>query len=542
MKQFRRLVCIALCAAAFAGCTRAQTGGAGHGRNSWTIPGTLRLGEPDQPDSLNPLYANDAAADLTFGLIFSYVLRFDQYGNYFPDLATAVPSLTNGGISKDQKTITIHLRHDAKWADGTALTSADWMFTYHAVFNKANNVKTQYGWDDIASARAPDPYTIVIHLRAPSVAVLGILAPGGSGYPPLPAHILAGYPDLNRVSFNNAPLSSGPYVLTKWTHDSSLDFAPNPYYFRGKPGLKKIVWSIIPNASTLFNELRTHEIDVYANVSENSIQNLNEIQGINVDKRLIANWRHLQFNTSRPFLHDVRVRLAIAEAVDWKNINDTVYHGYNLLATSDVFPQSWAAPTIPRYPYDVADAKRLLKAAGWTPGPDGIMQNAKGAKLQLYLSTGTNKPENAQAEVVIQGMLRQVGFDIQIRNYPVNVLFARTGPLYTGNYDMEWTVYLNGNDPDNLGNWAGSEIPPHGANTSWLHDPIVDQTSLAAERTFDQAVRKKLYQREEERIHQLVPAVFFYWENQYTATNSDVKNYDPAAFLLDSWNSWQWSI
>jgi peptide/nickel transport system substrate-binding protein len=241
-------------------------------------------------------------------------------------------------------------------------------------------------------------------------------------------------------------------------------------------------------------------------------------------------------------LHDVRVRLAIAEAVDWKNINDTVYHGYNLLATSDVFPQSWAAPTIPRYPNDVADEKRLLKAAGWTPGPDGIMQNAKGAKLQLYLSTGTNKPENAQAEVVIQGMLRQAGFDIQIRNYPVNVLFARTGPLYTGNYDMEWTVYLNGNDPDNSGNWAGSEIPPHGANTSWLRDPIVDQTSLAAERTFDQAVRKRLYQREEERIHQLVPAVFFYWENQYTATNSDVKNYDPAAFLLDSWNSWQWSI
>ncbi|HVS46288.1 MAG TPA: peptide ABC transporter substrate-binding protein [Verrucomicrobiae bacterium] len=542
MNYFRQLVCIALCAAVFAGCTRAQTGGNGTGRNSWTIPGTLRLGEPDQPDSLNPLYSNDAAADLTFGLIFSYVLRFDQYGNYFPDLATAVPSLTNGGISKDQKTITIHLRRDAKWADGTALTSADWMFTYRAVFNKANNVKTQYGWDDIASARAPDPYTIVIRLRVPSVAVLGILGPGGSGYPPLPAHILARYADLNRVSFNNAPLSSGPYVLTKWTHDSSLNFAPNPYYFRGKPGLKKIVWSVIPNASTLFTQLRTHEIDVYAAVNENSIQHLHEIQGITIDKRLVANWRHLQFNTNRPFLHDVRVRLAIAEAVDWKNINDTVYHGYNLLATSDVFPQSWAAPTIPRYPYDVANAKRLLKAAGWTPGPDGIMKNAKGAKLQLYLSSGTNKPENAQAEVVIQGMLRQAGFDIQIRNYPVNVLFARTGPLYTGNYDMEWTVYLNGNDPDNSGNWAGSEIPPHGANTSWLRDPIVDQTSLAAERTFDQAVRKRLYQREEERIHQLVPAVFFYWENQYTATNSDVKNYDPAAFLLDSWNSWQWSI
>lgn len=541
MNRFRRLFALVLCAAIVVGCTRAEPAKIG-GHNSWTIPGTLRLGEPDQPDSLNPLYSNDAAADLTFGLIFSYILRFDQYGNYFPDLATVVPTLANGGISKDQKTITLHLRHNAKWADGVPLTSADWMFTYHAVFNPANAVKTQYGWNDIASAQAPDPYTIVLHLRGPNVAVLGILAPGGSGYPPLPAHILAKYPNLMRVAFNHAPLASGPYILTKWVHDSSLDFVPNPYYFRGKPGLKRIEWSVIPNTTSLFNELRTHAIDVYAAVDENEVQNLNLISGINVDKRLVANFRRLQFNVSRTILKDVRVRRAIAEAVDWKNINDTIYHGYNQLATSDVFPKSWAAPTIPRYPYDPTDATHLLAAAGWTPGPNGVLKNAKGDPLQLQLSTGTNKPENEQAEVLIQSMLRKVGFDIQIRNYPVNVLFDRSGPLYTGHYDMEWTVYLNGPDPDNLGNWAGSQIPPNGANTAWLDDPIVNQTSQAAEDTFDQTVRKKLYQREEERIHQLVPAVFFYWENQYTATNSDVKNYIPAAFILDSWNSWQWSI
>jgi peptide/nickel transport system substrate-binding protein len=382
----------------------------------------------------------------------------------------------------------------------------------------------------------------VIHLRQPNVAVLGILAPGGAGYPPLPAHVLSQYPNLNKVSFNNAPLASGPFVLVKWIHDQSLEFTPNPYYFRGKPGLKKIEWSIIPNTDTLFNELREHEIDVYAAVDEASVENLNQISGINIDKRLIANWRRLQFNVSRPNLRDVRVRRAIAEAVDWAHINDTVYHGYNRLSTSDIFPRSWAAPNIPRYPYDLKDAKKLLASAGWTPGPDGIMQNAKGDKLTLSLSTGTNKPENEKAEVVIQSMLRQAGFDIVIRNYPVNVLFAHDGPLYTGNYDMEWTVYLNGPDPDNLGNWAGSEIPPHGANTSWLDDPIVNQTSLDAEKTFDESVRKKLYQREEERIHEVVPAVFFYWENQYTATNSDVKNYIPAAFILDSWNSWEWRV
>lgn len=541
MNRWRSLFCVALCAVTFAACTRAQTT-ASNGRNPWTIPGTLRLGESDQPDSLNPLFSNDAAADFTYGMIFTYILRYDQNGNYFPDLATAVPTLANGGISKDQRTITLHLRHNAKWADGVPLTAADFLFTYHAVFNDLNNVKSRDGWNDIASMQAPDPYTVVMHLRTPNVNVLGILAPGGLGYPPLPAHLLAHYADLNRVPFNNLPLSSGPYILTKWVHDASLEFVPNPYYFRGKPKLNKIIWSVIPNTNTIFNDLRTHTIDVYASVDENSVEDLPQISGIHVVKRLIANWRRLQFNVSRPFLRDVRVRRAIAQAVDWANINDTIYHGYNQLATSDIFPGSWAAPTIPRYRHDLADAKRLLAAAGWTPGTDGILQNAKGEKLQLSLSTGTNKPENEQAEVVIQSMLHEAGFDIVIRNYPVNQLFARDGPLYTGKYDMEWTVYLNGPDPDNTGNWNGNQIPPGGTNTSWLNDPIVNQTSIAAQKTFDQAVRKKLYQREEERIHEVVPAVFFYWENQYTATNSDVKNYVPAAFILDSWNSWEWSI
>ena len=549
MNALRSILALALCGAVFAGCTRAGGGKGANGHNPWTIPGTLRLGEPDEPDSLNPLFANSAASDLAFGMIFSYVLRYDQNGNYFPDLALAVPTLANGGISKDQKTITIHLRHNARWADGVPLTSADWIFTYHAVFNPANNTKTKYGWDDIASVNAPDPYTIVMHLKAPTVAVLGILAPGGAGYPPLPAHVLSKYPNLNRVSFNSAPLGSGPYVLKTWNHESSLIFVPNAYYFRPL-SLKKVVWEVIQSTNTIFNELRTHDIDVYAAVDENSVSQLDQIDGINIDKRLVANWRRLQFNTSsspnggahNPALHDVRVRLAIAEAVDWKHINDTVYHGYNQLATSDIFPGSWAAPNIPPYRFDVDDAKRQLTAAGFTLGSDGKLHDAKRNKLSLQLTTGTNKAENISAEVVIQRMLDAIGFDIQIRNYPVNVLFAQTGPLYTGKYDMEWTVYLNGPDPDNSGNWDGHQIPPHGTNTSWMNDAIVNQSTEAAQKTFDQNARKALYQKEEARIHQLVPAVFFYWENQYTATNNDVKNYKPAAFILDSWNSWQWSI
>jgi peptide/nickel transport system substrate-binding protein len=244
---------------------------------------------------------------------------------------------------------------------------------------------------------------------------------------------------------------------------------------------------------------------------------------------------------SRPLLADVRVRRAIAQGVDWKRIEDTIYHGLDRLAVSDVYPLSWAAPAIAPYAYDPQNARRLLAAAGWTPGSDGVLH--KGAlAMHLTVSATTGHQENEQSEVLIQSMLRTLGIDLAIRNYPATVLFAQSGPLYTGKYDMEWSIDTNGPDPDNAPIWNAAFIPPNGANTSWLNDPLVNQTSAAAAATFDQATRKALYQREEERIHELVPAVFFSWETGYTALNSDVRNYVPAAFIGDTWNAWQWSI
>ena len=97
-------------------------------------------------------------------------------------------------------------------------------------------------------------------------------------------------------------------------------------------------------------------------MNANAVARLNSISGITVDKRLIANWRHLGINMSRPLLADVRVRQAISEGVDWKRINDTIYHGINQMAVSDIFPQSWAAPALPPYRYDPQHAHRCSPA------------------------------------------------------------------------------------------------------------------------------------------------------------------------------------
>jgi peptide/nickel transport system substrate-binding protein len=539
MTFLRRIATIAV-AVSLAACTKVGTQTAS-GRNPWTIPGVLRIGNTEEPNSLNLMFGHNLATDEITCLLFSFILRNDANGNLFPDLATEVPTLQNGGISKDGKTITVHLRHGVRWSDGYPLTAADWIFTYHAVLNPANNTKTNYGWDKIASASAPDPYTIVIHLKQPSVEGIEILTMGGDAYPPLPAHLLAKLPNINNAQFNSAPVSSGPFILKQWNHGNSLTFVANPLYFRGKPKLKEIVWKVIPNTQTLLTQLASHEIDVYANVNEDQIAQLSGISGIRIEHRLVAWWQHLGLNTEKPQLSDVRVRTAIAEGVDWKRILDTVYHGYGVPALSDVFPQSWAAPKLPPYTYDPVAAKRLLAQAGWKIGADGVLH--KGAlAMDLTLIAGADDEENEGAEVLVQSMLKPLGFNVTIHNYPRNYLFAQDGPIYSGKYDMEWSLETNGPDPDDSGSWNSGFIPPNGANTSWLRDKLVDEYGDDEASTFDEATRKAYIQKEEERIRALNPAIFAFWIESYYGLNSDLKNFVPSAFIADEWNAWQWEI
>jgi peptide/nickel transport system substrate-binding protein len=541
----RRVLAALAAAVLLAACTKSdQSSTATSGsRNPWTRPGHLIIGSAgEEPDNLNELFAHTDAADQIANLIYEPIFRYDPDGNLVPAAVSTVPTLQNGGITADGKRITLHFRPHMRWSDGAPYDARDFVFTWHAVMNPRNNTKLRVGWDDITTIDMPDPLTAIVRLRNVYSGILGIWAFGGAGFPPLPAHVLAKLPDINKAPFNSAPISSGPYVLTQWNHGSSLEFIANDTYWRGRPKLDKISYRIVPNADTLFNQLATHEVDLYESIPEVQIPRLADLKGYRVTKQLSANYRRLEFNTARPQLSDVRVRKAIAEAVDWDRMNQTIYHGYNVRAVSDQLPSSWAAPTgITDYPYDVADAKKLLDAAGWVAGPAGVRAK-NGVPLTFSVSTTPSKPANVQAEVQMQQDLKQVGVQLEIKNYPTSLLFAQNGPIYTGHFDSEFTIYTNAPDPDNEGLWSGKFIPPHGANTTWLNDPVLTQTSHDALLTFDRAKRKALYQREAERVHELVPVVFLYWQNSYSAANSDLKGWRPASYISNYWNCWEWEL
>ena len=527
-------------ALAASACTRGGDATSG-GRHPWTHPGRLTIGTSDEPDNLNPMFAHTDATDQIDALIFAPVFRYDARGEFVPELATEVPTYANGGISRDSKTIVLHWRPGVRWSDGAPLTPRDLRFTWRAVTDTRNNTKARYGWDDIAAIDVPNDRTAIVRLKKPNADVLGIFGGGGgSAYPPLPEHLLGRLPDLNTAAFNASPISSGPWLLDAWHHGASLQFRPNARYWRGRPNLDALDVRIVPNPDTLLQQLRTHEVDLVASVGDGQVRALEAVPGLRVVRHRSANWRRLAIDCARPALRDVRVRRAIAEAIDWERLRTTVYHGINERATSDIPPDSWAAPRIPAYPHDPADARRLLDAAGFRVGPSGTRSDGT-TPLALTISA-TSKPGNAEAEVQMQQELHDVGIDLTIKNYPASLLFAQNGPLYGGTYDLEWSIDTNGPDPDNQGNWSGDFVPPKGANTSFLRDPVITRASDAAIRTFDRAKRKALYQREEARIHELVPVVFFTWQTQVAAYDDDLRGYAPAEYITDNWNSWRWSL
>jgi len=533
----RRIAALAL--VLLAACSRVDTA-AISGPHSWTHTDRVRIGSTEEPDALNLLFANTDAAGQIANLIFAPVFGYDERGDYVPEMAREIPTDRNGGVSRDGRTIVIHLRHGLQWSDGAPLDARDLRFTWQAVMNPRNDTRLRTGWDDITAIDLPDPDTAVIHLREPYAAILGIFAIGGAGYPPLPAHLLADLPDINHAPFNEHPIASGPYVLTAWNHGSSLEFAANPRYWRGTPAIARITYRIIPDADSLFAALQTHDLDVVDTLGEGQIDRIGSLDGYAVQHRITANWRHLDMNCAQPLLADVRVRRAIAAAIDWDRMNRTIYHGTNVRAVSDIMPTSWAAPAIPAYRYDLARARALLDAAGWHTGAGGIRRR-DGVPLELTVSTTVSKPTNIQAEVQMQQQLLAAGVRLIVKNYPTSVLFAQNGPLYSGRYDLSLTIDTNAPDPDNEGLWSATFIPPHGGNTSFLADPVITQTSHLAAHTFDRAVRRALYQREEARIHELVPTVFLYWQVAYAAVNSDLKHYRAAQYLSSNWNAWQWS-
>jgi peptide/nickel transport system substrate-binding protein len=536
----RRLAVAAAAAIAAAACSKVgvPTSSPPAG-NAWTIPGTVRISDNQEPNTLIKMFSNQATADDVTALLFEPLFRFDDREKPVPALATVFPSQANGLISKDGLRITFDLRPGVRWSDGAPVTAGDLIYTWHAIVDGANPVTTTAGYDDIRSMAADGPHRVTMVLKRPFGPAVYLFSEGS--FPPLPAHLLSRFSRIDRLPYDSAPVGDGPFELRQWIHGSDLIFVPDPYYWRGKPHLSEIDMRIIPDSVTQVSSLKTHEIDVLDGVAKDLTGQIAAIPGVTVVRQLSADYRHLDFNTRNPLLADVAVRRAVAMSIDFDRVIKTVYAGLGVRAATTIPPMSWARDDVKALPFDPAAAAASLDADGFVRGPDGI-RSKDGRRLALTISTATENLANQNAELLVADELRRVGIEVTTKNYATAVLFAPDGPLYGGRYDMAWVVDTEGVDPDILGSIGCDYFPPRGANTTFFCDPRVDAALHDAEISYDRPARARDYALAAKLLVDDAPFVPVYWDVSVTAYNDDLNGFRPSPVITDFWNAWDWNI
>src|SRR3984885_14723724 len=325
---------------AAAGCARTVSGTSSDGgRHPWTQPGTLRIATSLSPNTLNPILSTQQIEAFVDALMLDPLVATDEKGRNVPVLAVVVPTLENGGISRDGLTITYRLRRGVRWQDGAPFTSHDVAFTYHAIMNPATAVGTRHGYDEIARVDTPDPYTAVFRLKRPfAPAVNTFFANSDAPYQILPAHLLAKYHDLNRVPFNEKPVGTGPFKVARWSRGDRIDFVANDEYFLGKPKLRKIELHLVPDENTIVSQLRAHEVDWFAFASPRAYPQLKAIPTV-VTRLVPMNANDaIMLNTTHPPLDDPNVRRALGYAIDKRLLVKQTTFGTQLPATEDLPP------------------------------------------------------------------------------------------------------------------------------------------------------------------------------------------------------------
>jgi len=430
-------------------------------------------------DSLNPLYTNMWFSYVTHQVFLSWAWEFDQQNNAFPKMVTEIPSTENGGISEDGMTITMHLREDMKWSDGTPLTADDFVFTAEMAVNSANSVASTYPYDNIASITAPDPYTVVINFIDPFAPWLATLWHGV-----IPAHILRPVFEaegtIDGAEWNLAPtVGFGPYVLDTWESGSFARFVRNENWWGEEPNIDEIFFRFVPDDASQVNALKAGDGDVGTFIAFSDVPTLQE-SGLSIVTEPSGYNEGLFFVINEEFGHpallDVRVRQAIAMGIDRQSMTEDLLLGLTQVPASfwDSLP-FYNNPPIENYPYDPAAAAALLDEAGWVDSNGDGVRDKDGVEFELtYGTTIREIRQNAQA--VIQQQLAEIGIAVEILSYDADIFFSSygDGPAASGEVDiMEWSDGPIFPDAD-VYYWLCSEIPsddyPDGSNWFFLCD------------------------------------------------------------------------
>jgi peptide/nickel transport system substrate-binding protein len=490
-----------------------------------------------EPRTLDPVLETGAVQTLIMDLVFDPLLQYDDHGRWIPALALAEPTIANGGITQGGKRITFHLRRGVRWHDGAPFTARDVKFTYEAYLNPRNDVGSREQFVSIAAIATPDPYTVVFTLHHPTASFLSDILSAI-----VPEHILGRGPNINHAPFNGNPVGTGAYRFVSWKRSDHLVLRANADYWRGRPAIADLAVAFIPNQQTLLTQMRTREADVWWMADTSLLAQIRALPRTRVSVRPIRSWGELGMNLHDPILADIRVRRAIAHALDIRSFNARATHAAFSISAIPEAIFGWAYdPRVQLPRYDPAASARLLDAAGWHRNADGIRRRG-GVPLQLLLVTRNDREYLRIVASLVQDALRAQGIIVQQKLYPATLLVetaADGGILARGQFQLELDAYITNPDPDPSWLLACSEIPPAGYNYWHYCSPRSDALLAAARATYARPERSRDYAALQERLAEDIPSIDLFRVIEYDVSPDWLQGISPSDFSL-FWNAWSW--
>ncbi|MFG1281466.1 ABC transporter substrate-binding protein [Xanthobacter autotrophicus] len=426
---------------------------------------------------------------------------FDGLVTYGFDLKPAPQLAESWEVASDGLTITFHLRKGVTWHDGKPFTASDVKWSLENVW-KTIHPRNKALFENVSAVEKPDDHTVVLKFSKPSLPIFSVL--NGVGAPILPKHLYEGTDILNNP-YNNKPVGTGPFVFKEWRKGEYLVLERNPAYWdAGKPYLDKLVFRVIPDAAARAAAIEKGEVQYapFNPVPFRDVERLAALPNLKVETRgyeWLSPVLYFDLNVENPYLKDVRVRQAIAHAVDKAALAKVVWFGYGKPAVSPI-PSTLTAfhdPSVPTYPFDPKKAEALLDEAGFKRGTDGV----RFALTHDFLPYGDDYRRTGE---FLKQALKRVGIEVAIRAQDSGAFIKR---VYADR-DFDISSSYNAAFPDpQIGvvreywsGWLGTKTP--WTNGSGYRNAQVDalieraavegnpQARAAAFRAFQQIVQR----------------------------------------------------
>ena len=529
---------------------------------------TVTLGFQQEPSALSPYFSVQTFAWWASMLVNVDLWTYDDKDQPVLELAEAVPSAKNGGVSADGKTITIKLKKGLKWSDGQPITSADLKFTYEQIMKPENTgITSRSGWDKIDKVATPDELTTVFTFKevyAPWQLLFSFTQ--GSL---MPMHVLKDLKTLDGSDWVlKGTVTHGPFKVTEVVKGDRIVLEANDLYWRGRPKLDKIFIKIVPDRDALLAGLRAGDVDIGVDFAESNIP---DIEGLKDQLNLFAvpgpAFEHYLFNMGNkwpaaltadqkdkicPF-QDLKVRQAFLYGIDRFTIADKLLFGKTKVVAG-LWPNSaFEDPELKPYPFEPEKAKALLDEAGYKASADGIRVGkcgGKDAKLSFRHSTTTPNQLRANVQAIVQQNLKDIGIEFTPDNKPSDVFFdtfANNGTLTSGGYELGGytTQFVNGGDPDPGDNFMISGIPTaeaNGGNYYRLEDEELDKLSKEQASVADPAKRLAIIRQMQKVMYDKAYVIPMYARLSVSASTKRVTGLKPGPTTDQVWNPYEWDV